>query len=1322
MINHLRELVMGDFEVWKSYIDALDLLTNQYSEPFDIKVLEAKNDSSVVCRYIDTNQRDKIFEGLLKVFPSLKKENVNYRDNHLLYPSSEAINNSELEDLKSFADSNHFEFSSKPAFSGVFKSYYSRLADFLDKCQLPFNLDEYSHFKKDYRPLIKLRIEYRGNSNYIDTLKNYSHKNNIEYKQIKNRDNYGLILKIDTPNEIVCDELLNSFNPYSIFIKTNKFGGNLEKHGDGLLLSEYIQNVKYSSKKAENKLILKTQINAQGLLDVIQEVFNIGFEIYTQKIRAMSLRNKNQFFTLDELNVIDNFLKNEKHVFREKNLAAISKVDVSESFINKQFDIAVKYLKEHIGLDTYKVEGFFKQIHLKDVFLKKEIFEAFQENTFYSNSFHLVSYTITPDEFDKFEQVRKKSKIFYCSEDTKDNPIHEGIILPTPDNNVFIQTFSASISLSDLQFEIFFFLNTLKRYFGKEHIQIVHEHIFRIDKQRFFENIKEVIPYEEFQISSDAKTISFDFKTKEELEEKLRKLDTYDSLNYLGFRDDHKYKVTFGNITPLFQVKEKLDKLNFTKTILNESGNQLKVYGLMSDISLLPIVRANIENTAGNFTQDNIQLNWDAFDKGLIKYYFQFDEESYKEEVHKKLNNIRGEPLTLVDSRETLGILKSISYPNLTLLVENKSLLDEGTYLTVKSALKGEKDKVKRLRDAVEKIYSDSGNSICNKNLKQALIDSSSLESFIDGDITRTSEYQDLYQKINSDLLSSYVNERQKEAIIKCLLSDDLFIVQGPPGTGKSTAIAELIWQHLVNNDSDKRYRILVTSETNLAVDNALNKLRSKSHLLMKPIRFGIEEKLDDEGRRFSLEAINNWKKNEWEANDSLILDDWVDLINTRCTNQSNDSFIALWKEHLSEKGQLMRENVYSSYVKNCNVIGATCSSIGKINSEGKFTRFFQDYSNVFYPDEFERFKSSPSRSSATSLKSKEIEFELAIQDEASKASPPELVLPFTFGKKAVIIGDHRQLPPMVDTNEFIESLVYLKDKSKDDKQVKKITKLIRFIKQYRESFEHSHFEKLFTNIDTNLKSTFDTQYRMHPAINETIKQFYKGDFENGKDLECGLPLDSVDDSNLNNPMSRYHGITKKKDTHVMWFDVQTPEIKKGTSRINPGEVKAIEWIINTITSNENYSTFINHWKDNEKDQKELGVITFYGAQAGLIKKNIPEGIDVRVSPVDRFQGMERNIVIVSLVRSNNIAESENEIADFEMYPENGYAQNESLGFAESPNRLNVALSRAKRLLIVVGNSKHFSKKEIYKNVFETIKNHPQGEVWGFDGQKPIKI
>jgi superfamily I DNA and/or RNA helicase len=63
------------------------------------------------------------------------------------------------------------------------------------------------------------------------------------------------------------------------------------------------------------------------------------------------------------------------------------------------------------------------------------------------------------------------------------------------------------------------------------------------------------------------------------------------------------------------------------------------------------------------------------------------------------------------------------------------------------------------------------------------------------------------------------------------------------------------------------------------------------------------------------------------------------------------------------------------------------------------------------------------------------------------------------------------------------------------------------------------------------------------------------------------------------------------------------------------------------------------------------------------------------------------------MVSSNKIASFQGQDEDFNLYPELGYPLQESLGFAESPNRLNVALSRAKRLLIVVGNSEHFCKK-----------------------------
>ena len=71
------------------------------------------------------------------------------------------------------------------------------------------------------------------------------------------------------------------------------------------------------------------------------------------------------------------------------------------------------------------------------------------------------------------------------------------------------------------------------------------------------------------------------------------------------------------------------------------------------------------------------------------------------------------------------------------------------------------------------------------------------------------------------------------------------------------------------------------------------------------------------------------------------------------------------------------------------------------------------------------------------------------------------------------------------------------------------------------------------------------------------------------------------------------------------------------------------------------------------------------------------------------------DIVIVSMVRSNTIAGVKGQEPDFISYPELGYSKQDSLGFAEFPNRLNVALSRAKRLLIIVGNATHFCKQEV---------------------------
>ena len=90
--------------------------------------------------------------------------------------------------------------------------------------------------------------------------------------------------------------------------------------------------------------------------------------------------------------------------------------------------------------------------------------------------------------------------------------------------------------------------------------------------------------------------------------------------------------------------------------------------------------------------------------------------------------------------------------------------------------------------------------------------------------------------------------------------------------------------------------------------------------------------------------------------------------------------------------------------------------------------------------------------------------------------------------------------------------------------------------------------------------------------------------------------------------------------------------------------------------------------------------------------------IPVRLKTVDKFQGMERNIIIVSTVRSNKIQSG------------GRVSINSDYGFAKSPERLNVALSRARRLLIVVGNLHFFENYQdkqgdrIYKNAIDIIR------------------
>ena len=104
------------------------------------------------------------------------------------------------------------------------------------------------------------------------------------------------------------------------------------------------------------------------------------------------------------------------------------------------------------------------------------------------------------------------------------------------------------------------------------------------------------------------------------------------------------------------------------------------------------------------------------------------------------------------------------------------------------------------------------------------------------------------------------------------------------------------------------------------------------------------------------------------------------------------------------------------------------------------------------------------------------------------------------------------------------------------------------------------------------------------------------------------------------------------------------------------GEVDAINWVLSQLASSASFKQYND--KFTSEEDKEIGLITFYGAQLKHLKRlqaNFSGKLTLKPSSVDRFQGMERNIVIVSLVRSNCIAENDKQAPDFRIYKGLGY-------------------------------------------------------------------
>jgi superfamily I DNA and/or RNA helicase len=230
-----------------------------------------------------------------------------------------------------------------------------------------------------------------------------------------------------------------------------------------------------------------------------------------------------------------------------------------------------------------------------------------------------------------------------------------------------------------------------------------------------------------------------------------------------------------------------------------------------------------------------------------------------------------------------------------------------------------------------------------------------------------------------------------------------------------------------------------------------------------------------------------------------------------------------------------------------------------------------------------------------------------------------------------------------------------------------------------------SIFEELFIDAPGKLKVMLSTQYRMHPQIMDSINQFYIDGNERG--LNCGISNPDVI------KVHNCQGVAIEQKNHIIWVDMplksefHEEQARTNFSYSNRAEVESIKDILQTIATNLKSNGY--------GGQKQIGIISFYSSQVKLLEKELLDrefvqsidNLSLRIGSVDRFQGIECEVIICSFVRNNSKGE---------------------IGFAKDPRRVNVALSRAKELLIIVGCSELFcsrNRSDAATEIYQTVRN-----------------
>lgn len=464
-----------------------------------------------------------------------------------------------------------------------------------------------------------------------------------------------------------------------------------------------------------------------------------------------------------------------------------------------------------------------------------------------------------------------------------------------------------------------------------------------------------------------------------------------------------------------------------------------------------------------------------------------------------------------------------------------------------------------------------------------------------------------------------WLNPTQERAVNEVLWAKDVAIVHGPPGTGKTTTLVEAINETLMRES-----QVLVCAQSNMAVDWISEKLVDRG---INVLRIGNPTRVNDKMLGFTYER-------RFESHP-----DYPQLWAIRKAIRELRKNRKKGSENYHQKMDKLKSRAAEIELRiNAELFGEArviaCTLVGSAHHllEG-------------------------------------MKFGTLFIDEAAQALEAACWIPMRRASRVILAGDHCQLPPTVKS-----------------------------IAALRAGLGKTLMERIAEN-KPEVVTLLKIQYRMNDEIMRFSSDwFYGGEVESAPQikyrsvLDYDHPITWIDTSNEENQIT-IEGEDAPEDSASTSSSVSAANqnsdlnfkeqfVGESFGRINKAEAEL------TLLTLAEYFTKIGKQRVLE-ERIDVGIISPYRAQVQYLKKLIkkyeffkPYRRLISVNTVDGFQGQERDVILISLVRSNDEGQ---------------------IGFLKDLRRMNVAMTRARMKLIILGNKDTMTKHPFYKKLWEYV-------------------